>query len=280
MLVVGRDGDGLLLLGDASANTAVARKLGRSAVPGRHARVMFSAAAARQTDSSYRRRGCHDALDRRFRIRRRPTTRMPADCMPRVAALQWPASVRHQALGHRSSALVGVGHRLDDRLAGQCCPAPEASSRDVAGVAAEVHRVGRVVIAIDHTLAGVHRRASLRVDHRHLPGVAARILVGDPLHDLGGAQALLEQRDRLRSVRPVRRGLRGDGADARLGERHGRTGRERARLDADAELLRGRIERDDREGREPRVLLRGTRRGEEQERRDRISCASFLRLLG
>ena len=71
------------------------------------------------------------------------------------------------------------------------------------GVAAKVHGILWIGVAIDHALAGVDRRPALGVDDRHLTRVAAGIVVGDLLDDLGGTQALLEQRHGFGSVRAV-----------------------------------------------------------------------------
>ena len=130
------------------------------------------------------------------------------------------------------------------------------ASGDVTGPGTEVDLVRRISIAVDDPLAGVDRRSALGVDHPELPRVAARILVGDPFHHFRWSQPLLEQRDRLWSVLPIRRRLRGDCADAGLGERNRRAGGKGARLDGDAELVCRRIEGNDREGREPRIRLR------------------------
>ena len=116
---------------------------------------------------------------------------MPADCMPRVSPpFDWPAS---SASISRSAIeplplLVGVGHRLDDRVARQrVALRREVAAGDVAGVAAEVHRSFGIGVAIDDALAGVDGRSALRVDHRDLPRVAAGIFVGDRLTTSAGS---------------------------------------------------------------------------------------------
>ena len=132
------------------------------------------------------------------------TTRMPADCMPRVSPpFDCPASsasISRSAID-ALAVLVGRGHRLHHLLARQRVALHgEILAGDVAGIAAEVNGIVRVGVAVDHALAGVDRRSALGVDDRHLPRVAAGIFVGDVLHDLGRAQPLLQQRDGLRTV--------------------------------------------------------------------------------
>jgi hypothetical protein len=199
-----------------------------------------------------------DALDGRRRVGRKRPDHQEAGRLhaARIAALGL-AGVEcvHQALGHRPLAgLVGGGHGLEDVLARQRVALDrKAPAGDVAGVTAEMNEIRRIGIAVDHAFAGVHRRSTFGVDDRHLARVPSRVLVGDALDDLLRRESLLEERDGLGSVLAVRRCLRGDRANARLGERDRRAGGERSRLNADAQLVRSRIERDDREGGEPRV---------------------------
>jgi hypothetical protein len=150
----------------------------------------------------------------------------------------------------------------------------------VAGIAAQVHQIFRVVVAIDDALAGVAGRPARRVDHGHLPRVASRVVVGDAFDHLGGREPLLEQRDGLGAVLAVGGRLGGHGAHARLGEGHRRTGPEGARLHTDAQFLRGRVERDDRERAKPRVgagRAAGARahraRGDQAPKRERQSAS-------
>src|SRR5262249_19993068 len=176
-----------------------------------------------------------DSFDGRLAVRlKRTDDENPAGLHAAdVAAFQLTGVERvHQPLGHRPGAvLVRVGHRLYDRFAGERVALHrKIAPGDVTGPGAEMHLVGRIRIAVDDPLAGVDRRSALGVDHPDLPRVAARILVGDPFHHFRRTQPLLEQRDRLWSVLPVRRRLRGDGADAGLGERNRGAGRKRARL--------------------------------------------------
>ena len=161
----------------------------------------------------------------------------------------------HQPLRHRSfPVLVGARHVLQHVFAGERIALDrEILAGDVAGVAAEVNEILRVEIPVDHVLAGIDGGAPFRVDHRELPGVAARILVGQLLDDLRGTQSLLQQLDRFRAVEAVGCRLRGDGADPRNRVRNGRAGRKRMRLHGDAELGRRRIECDDGEGVEPGI---------------------------
>ena len=146
-----------------------------------------------------------DAFDGVFGIRRQRAHHQDAGRLhaARIAALRLAGVERiHQPLGHRALAvLIRRGHGLDHLFARQrVALRGEVGTRDVSGVAAEVHEVLGIGIAVDHALAGVDGGPALRVDHRHLPGVAAGIFVGDPLDDLRGRQSLLEQGDGLRTV--------------------------------------------------------------------------------
>jgi hypothetical protein len=120
-----------------------------------------------------------------------------------------------------------------------------------------MHRVGFVGVAIDHAAAGVDRGSSLRIDHRDLPCVAARVFVGDALDHFVDWKTLFEQRDGFRPILPVRRRLRRHGADAWFRMRNRRPRAKRAGLHSNAQFVGCGIERDDREGAEPRIGCRG-----------------------
>ena len=174
----------------------------------------------------------------------------------RIAALRLAGVERvHQALGHRAlAAAIGGRHGLDDGGTGErVALRGEVFAGDVAGVTAKMNEILRIGIAIDDALAGVDGRAAFGVDHGDLARVAAGILVGDAFDHFGRRQPLLEQRDRLGTVLPIRRRLRGDGADTRLGVRNRGARPKRARLDTDTKFVGRRIERDDREGAEPGI---------------------------
>ena len=66
------------------------------------------------------------------------------------------------------------------------------------------------------------------------------------LDDLLGRQPLAQKRQGLRPVADVDHGLRGDGADARLGPEHAVADREDARLHSSADLARLGVEAEDR----------------------------------
>jgi hypothetical protein len=86
--------------------------------------------------------------------------------------------------------------------------------------------------------------------------ITARIVVGQPLHDIRRTQSLFQQLDRFRTVQAIRRGLSRDRANTgyRVWDRCTRG--KRFGLNADAKVLRRRIECDDRKGREPSGRLR------------------------
>ncbi len=93
----------------------------------------------------------------------------------------------HQALGHRAfAAAIRRCHRLDDRRARErVALRGEVFAGDVPGIAAEMHEILGIGIAIDDALAGVDRGSPFGIDHRHLACIAAGIFVGDALHHLG-----------------------------------------------------------------------------------------------
>ena len=90
------------------------------------------------------------------------------------------------------------------------------------------------------------RRSPLPVDDPELPVVAPVVGADEPRHDLIGAVALAEEGEAVGPVPHVRPGLRGDGADLRLGGGHPRAHRQELRLDGDAPFARLEVTGDDR----------------------------------
>ena len=120
-----------------------------------------------------------------------------------------------------------------------------------------------------HFGAGVGRDAPGRVDHRHLANVAPLVREKQSLQRVGRAAAGAHQREAERPVARIDEGLRGHGADARLGPRHDRPDREPVRLDGHAELPRRGVAGHDRVGVNGAMRNLRRRSGIQRERREK-----------
>ena len=165
------------------------------------------------------------------------TIRIAADCFPRMSppascAASSAASIRSarspcadsNARRHRPPDPV-VGHQV--RLHGV------AASRDVSG-------------PLDALRPGVRRDVSLRVDHRDLPDVPARVGGEKAVERLPGRLPAPHQGQSERPVRRIDERLRRNRSDTRLRPRHNAPHREPVRLHGDAQVAGDGILRHDR----------------------------------